>query len=184
LLPWDNAIIFQSNLEAFSGGRLASWTVWRAPSTMKPAEAAKRVGMTEAELRSVNKIPPLVVIKAGSSLLVPRPTELVADVAEHVADNGQLSLAPDAILKRNVLKAGKKDSVASLARRYRVSPASVAEWNKVSASAVFKAGQQVVMFLPVRAKTLVQSKTLGKTKSTSTQARSKVRKPTRLAKQP
>ncbi|HEY5580696.1 MAG TPA: LysM domain-containing protein, partial [Rhodoferax sp.] len=119
-----------------------------------------------------------------SSLLVPRPTELVADVAEHVADNGQLSLAPDAILKRNVLKAGKKDSVASLARRYRVSPASVAEWNKVSASAVFKAGQQVVMFLPVRAKTLVQSKTLGKTKSTSTQARSKVRKPTRLAKQP
>ena len=184
LLPWDNAIIFQSNLETFSGGRLASWTVWRAPSTMKPAEAAKRVGMTEAELRSINKIPPRVVIKAGSSLLVPRPTELVADVAEHVADNGQLSLAPDAILKRNVLKAGKKDSVASLARRYRVSPASVAEWNKVSASAVFKAGQQVVMFLPVRAKTLVQSKTLGKTKSTSTQARSKVRKPTRLAKQP
>jgi len=184
LLPWDNAIIFQSNLETFSGGRLASWTVWRAPSTMKPAEAAKRVGMTEAELRSINKIPPRVVIKAGSSLLVPRPTELVADVAEHVADNGQLSLAPDAILKRNVLKAGKKDSVASLARRYRVSPASVADWNKVSASAVFKAGQQVVMFLPVRAKTLVQSKTLGKTKSTSTQARSKVRKPTRLAKQP
>ncbi|HEY5580653.1 MAG TPA: transglycosylase SLT domain-containing protein, partial [Rhodoferax sp.] len=63
LLPWDNAIIFQSNLETFSGGRLASWTVWRAPSTMKPAEAAKRVGMTEAELRSINKIPPRVVIK-------------------------------------------------------------------------------------------------------------------------
>ena len=184
LLPWDNAIIFQSNLDAFSGGRLASWTVWRAPTTMKPADAAKRVGMTEAELRSINKIPPRVVIKAGSSLLVPRPTQLVADVAEHVADNGQLSLAPDTILKRTVLKARKKDSVASLAKRYRVSPASVAEWNKVSASAVFKAGQQVVMFLPMRAKTLVQSKTHGRTKSSNKQARSKVSKPTRLAKQP
>ena len=184
LLPWDNAIIFQSNLEAFSGGRLASWTVWRAPSTMKPAEAAKRVGMTETELRSVNKIPPRVAIKAGSSLLVPRPTQLVADVAEHVADNGQLSFAPDAILRRTVLKAGKRDSVASLARRYRVSPASVAEWNKVSALAIFKTGQRVVMFLPMRARTLAQSKAHGRTKSSSKQARSKVSKPTRLAKQP
>ncbi|WP_394755433.1 transglycosylase SLT domain-containing protein [Rhodoferax sp.] len=182
LLPWDNAIIFQSNLKTFSGGRLASWTVWRAPTTMKPSEAAKRVGMTEDELRSVNKIPPRVVIKAGSSLLVPRPTQLVADVAEHVDDNAQLSLGPDVILKRTVLKAGKKDSVASLAHRYRVSPASVAEWNKVSASAVFKAGQQVVMFLPVRAKTLVQGKSVSKRKATSQQARHKASKPTRLAK--
>lgn len=184
LLPWDNAIIFQSNLKDFNGGRLASWTVWRAPSTMNPAEAAKRVGMTEADLRLVNKIPPHVVIQSGSSLLVPRPTQLDADVAVHVADNGQLSLAPDVILKRTVLKAGKKDSVARMASRYRVSAASVAEWNNVSAAAVFKAGQKVVMFLPVPAKTLVQRKTAGKNQSASKQARRKVGKPTRLAKQP
>src|SRR3990167_5542618 len=63
LLPWDNAEIYQSNLEGYSGGRLASWTVWIAPSTMRPADAAKRVGMGEAELRSVNNIPPKVVIR-------------------------------------------------------------------------------------------------------------------------
>jgi len=184
LLPWDNAVIFQSNLKDFNGGRLASWTVWRAPSTMNPAEAAKRVGMTEAELRSVNKIPPRMVIRAGSSLLVPRPSQLDTDVAVTVADNGQVSFSPEVILKRTLIRAGKKDSVAKMASRYRVSAASVAEWNNVSAAAVFKTGQKVVMFLPVRAKTLVQQKTASKKQPVSKQARSKVSKPTRLAKRP
>ncbi|MBT9508292.1 transglycosylase SLT domain-containing protein [Rhodoferax sp.] len=176
LLPWDKAAIFQSNLEAYGGGRLASWTVWLAPTTMKPADAAKRVGMSEAELRSINNIPPRVVIKAGSSLLVTRSKHLETDVGAHAADNGQLSLAPDAILKRTVLKAGKQDSVASLAKRYRVSPASVAEWNKVSASASFRAGQQIVLFLPVPAKAVAKGKPAPR------QARKGIARATRVAK--
>ncbi|MDO9165076.1 MAG: LysM peptidoglycan-binding domain-containing protein, partial [Rhodoferax sp.] len=182
LLPWDNATVFERNLAAYGGGRLASWTVWLAPTTMKPADAAKRVGMTEAELRSVNNVPPRVVIKAGSSLLVPRSKHLETDVGAHAADNGQLSLAPEVLLKRTVLKAGKKDSVASLAKRYRVSPASVAEWNKVSASAAFKAGQQIVLFLPAQAKTLTRSKG-NRTSKPVQQARQKSVKATRVAKQ-
>ncbi len=178
LLPWDNAAVFQSNLEAFSGGRLASWTVWLAPMTMKPADAAKRVGMSEAELRTVNNIPPRMLIKAGSSLLVTRSNRLEVDVLVNVADNGQLSLSPDIILKRTVLKAGKKDSVASLAKRYRVSPASVGEWNNVSAAASFKAGQQIVLFLPMASKTLVK----GKGKISTRQARHRMAKAPRLAK--
>ena len=158
LLPWDNAAVFQSNLETYSGGSLASWTVWLAPTTMKPADAARRVGMTEAELRSVNNIPPRVVIKAGSSLLVPRSNLIEADVASHVADNGQLSLAPETRLNRTTLKAGKKDTVTSLAKRYRISPASVAEWNNVRVSSAFNAGQQIVLFLPVKARALMQRK--------------------------
>lgn len=182
LLPWDNATVFERNLDAYGGGRLASWTVWLAPTTMKPADAAKRVGMTEAELRSVNNIPPRVVIRAGSSLLVPRSKHLETDVGAHAADTGQLSLAPEVLLKRTVLKAGKKDSVASLAKRYRVSPASVAEWNKVSASAAFKAGQQIVLFLPMQAKTLIRGKG-NRTGKPVQQARHKVIKTTRVAKQ-
>ena len=48
------------------------------------------------------------------------------------------------------MKAGKRDTVATIARRYRLSPAQVADWNDVGASAAFKAGQQVVVFLPVK----------------------------------
>ncbi|MEI8028727.1 MAG: transglycosylase SLT domain-containing protein [Comamonadaceae bacterium] len=107
LLPWDSAAVFQSNLEAYAGGRLASWTVWLAPVTMRPADAAKRVGMTESALRSVNSIPARVVIKAGSSLLVPRGTHLETDVAVHLAENGQLSLSSETVAKRSKRKSDK-----------------------------------------------------------------------------
>jgi membrane-bound lytic murein transglycosylase D len=151
LLPWDNAEVFQNNLQAYTGGRLASWTVWIAPTTMRPADAAKRVGMTEADLRNVNAVPARVVIRAGSTLLVPRANHIQQDVTEKVADTGQLSVSPEVVLRRTVLKAGRGESVASVARKYRVSPAQVAQWNKVSANASFKSGQQVVVFLAPRA---------------------------------
>jgi len=147
LLPWDNAEVFQSNLESYAGGRLASWTVWVAPTTMRTADAAKRVGMSEADFRNVNAIPPRVVIKAGSSLLVPRSTTMNQDVAVKVADNGQLSVAPEVVLKRTQVRAVKGDSVASIARKYKVSADQVAQWNKVGVSAGFKPGQQIVVFL-------------------------------------
>ncbi len=148
LLPWDNASIFQNNLQAHTGGRLASWTVWISPATLKTADVAQRVGMSESELRSVNNIPPRVLVKKGSSLLVHRSQQLDKDVSEQVADYGQLSLAPEIILKRRVLKAGKKDTVASVAQRFAISAQSIAEWNKTSAAAKFKPGQQIVLFLP------------------------------------
>jgi membrane-bound lytic murein transglycosylase D len=152
LLPWDNAAVFQSNLESYGSARLSSWTVWIAPTTLKPADAARRVGMTESELRAVNNIPPRVVIKAGSSLLVPRGDRTHEDVAVHVADNGQIGLAPEVVTRRTVVKAGKNESVASVARRYQVTAGNVAEWNKLSVNSILKAGQQVVLFLPARAR--------------------------------
>ena len=63
-----------------------------------------------------------------------------------------LSLSPDAVPKRTLVKAAKNDSVASIAKRYRVSASSVAEWNKVGVNSNFKAGQQVVLFLTTKAK--------------------------------
>lgn len=152
LLPWDNATVFKRNYEAYNEGRYATWTAWSAPSTMSVAEAARRVGMNEAELRTVNSIPPRMLIKAGSVLIVPRKGTHQNDVASHVADNGQLSLAPEMGTRRTVVRAGKRDSVASIASRYKLSAAQVADWNNVGTSAVFKAGQQVVLHLPVRAR--------------------------------
>ena len=68
-----------------------------------------------------------MLIKAGSTLLVPRGNALLADVSSEVADNATLALAPEAPPLRKIsLKAGNKDSVASVAKRYRVSAAQVA----------------------------------------------------------
>jgi membrane-bound lytic murein transglycosylase D len=148
LLPYDNADAFARNLAAHRGP-LASWTAWVVPKTMKPADAAQRVGMSEAALREVNKIPPRMLVRAGSTLLVPRSARHDSDVSEHLADTAALKLAPDApALRRVSLKAGKGDTVASVARRYKVSAAQVAQWNQVSAKASFKPGQRLVVYQP------------------------------------
>ncbi len=187
LLPWDNALIFQANFGAYTGGRLANWTAWVAPTTLRPADAAKQLGMLETELRDINNIPARMLIRAGSTLVVRRNATINADVSNHVADNGHLSLAPEVVLKRTLVKAGKKDTVASLAQRYRVTAAAISDWNQVSASAALKPGQSVVLYLPMKinvpriahASKAAPAKRVAKT----SHQKSPVKKPTRLARQ-
>ncbi|HYE70045.1 MAG TPA: transglycosylase SLT domain-containing protein [Aquabacterium sp.] len=148
LLPYDNANTFVRGLSQHKG-TLASWTAWVAPRTLKPAEAARHVGMPEEQLRAINRIPPGMLVKAGSTLLVARDDKRHADVAEEVADNAMLALAPDLPpLRRVSLRAGRKgESVASVARRYRVSASQVAQWNKTSPQGMFKPGETIVVML-------------------------------------
>lgn len=148
LLPYDNANLFVHNLGKHKGP-LASWTAWQVPRTMRPADAAKQVGMSEPGLRELNHIPPKMLVKAGSTLLVPRPEHREQDVSEALADNAMMALAPDLPpLRRVSFKAGKRDSVASVAKRYRVSAQQVAQWNRTSSGASFGKGQTVVVFVP------------------------------------
>lgn len=150
LLPYDNASAFIRKL-AEHRTPLASWTAWVAPKTLRPSEAAKQVGMSEAELCNVNRIPPRMLVKAGSTLLVPRSEQRSADVTEHVAENATMQLSPDVPpLRRVTLKAGKADTVASIARRYRVGASQVAEWNAMGATARFKPGATIVVYQPAR----------------------------------
>ncbi|MGE5453298.1 MAG: transglycosylase SLT domain-containing protein [Acidobacteriota bacterium] len=147
LLPYDNASLFAHNLAEYKGP-LATWTAWVVPKTMRPSDAARQVGMSEATLREVNHIPPKMLVKAGSALLVPRSQHRIQDVSESVADNAMMALAPDLPpLKRLALKAGKRDTVASVAKRYGVSAQQVAQWNKVAAAGAFKRGQTIVVYV-------------------------------------
>ncbi len=149
LLPYDNANRFVRAVTQHRGN-MASWTAWVVPKTMKPAALASQVGMDEAQLRAINNIPRGMLVKAGSTLLVPRSAHRSEDVAEHVADHATLALAPDVPpLRRVSFKAGRKgDSVAAVARRFRVRAEQVAQWNGTSAGARFQAGQVVVVMVP------------------------------------
>ncbi|MGP1628613.1 MAG: transglycosylase SLT domain-containing protein [Giesbergeria sp.] len=150
LLPWDNAKAFQRNFEAYTQGQYASWTVWTLPSTMSVAQVSRQTGMSESDLRNVNGIPPHMLVKAGSALLVPRATTTKADVASSVADNGQIAFTPEVVTRRTTVKAGKRETVTSVARRYHITTADVATWNDVKSGASFRPGESVVLYLPVR----------------------------------
>ena len=151
LLPWDSADVFLQNLDRLAGSRLASWTVWVAPSTLRVADAAKQFGMSDAQLRELNNIPKGMLIKPGSTLLVTRATHSASEVSEAVADRGEVSFAPEIVQVRKTVRAAKGDSVASIAKRYATTPGKVAQWNKVAANASFKAGQNVVVYVSASA---------------------------------
>ncbi len=151
LLPYDNAHLFAQAL-AQHRGPLASWTAWVAPRTLTPAAAAKLVGLSEPRLREINRIPPRMNVRAGSTLLVPRAAHSTQDVAEHIANTAVLALAPESRGRRVVLRVGARgESVASIAKRHRLRAADVAAWNQVSTKARFKSGARVVVYkAPVR----------------------------------
>jgi membrane-bound lytic murein transglycosylase D len=149
LLPYDNADNFMHNVKQHDGP-LATWTAWVATRTVRPADAAKQVGMSEAQLREVNHIPNGMLVKAGSTLLVPRGASHTHDVDENVADSAAMMLAPDLppVRRVNVRVAKGGETVASVARRYHLTPTQVAGWNHVGATAKFAAGTTVVVFTP------------------------------------
>jgi membrane-bound lytic murein transglycosylase D len=169
LLPWDNALVFQRNFDAHSQGQFASWTAWTAPTTLSVSEAAKRVGMSENDLRSINNIPPRMLIKSGSTLLVPRSAKMASDVTSVVADNAQVSLAPEILTRRTTVKARKGETVASIAKRYGLKSVNVAEWNSTSVTSAFKQGQQIVVYLPVK----VHARRTTSSKKSSAKARAR-----------
>ena len=146
LLPYDSANRFVRELARHTGP-WASWTAWLAPRTMHPSEAAKLVGLSEARLRELNKIPERMVIKAGSALIVPRPHDHAQDVTEQVADQARIQLAPDGTrtVRRTVKAHPKGESLVAFARRHGHSVTDLAQWNKLSAQAMLRPGQALTV---------------------------------------
>ena len=151
LLPWDNAERFISRLDEHSNKPLASWTAWTVPKTMKVSEVSKMLKMTESELKSVNTIPSGMQVRQGSTLLVARQGALDTDVTEHLADNAQISFAPEIVLRRIMVKVQKGDTLLTLANRYDVSPSSIAGWNKLKMPVALKPGQTIAILVPTTA---------------------------------
>lgn len=148
LLPWDNATVFENNLQAYPERRLSSWTAWQAPRTMKAEDVAQQVGMTVQQLRSVNGIPARMLVKAGSTLLVARSGYKDKDVSEHLADNGHLLLAPDIRLRKIFIQSRKGDNLAILAARHGVTAENLATWNLLKPNARLATGQKLAVYVP------------------------------------
>jgi membrane-bound lytic murein transglycosylase D len=145
---------------------------------MRPADVARKVDMSEADLRAVNQIPNGMVIKAGSTVLVRRSAQVREDVAEAIADNAQLSLGRQQLQVRRIVRAGKNDTITKLAGRYKVEARSVAEWNKLPESSALKQGQRITVYLPARSRAAASAV---RTASTRQSGRSSKHKPVKLA---
>ncbi len=152
LLPYDNANRFLRELPRHTGP-LASLTAWVTPRTLRPAEAAKLAGVPESRLRELNRIPDGMLIKTGSTLIVPRRADHALDVTEQVADEAAMQLTPDGpkLVRRTVKALPKGESLVSFARRHRVEAADLARWNQLPVQAALRPGQAMTLMTPARA---------------------------------
>ena len=146
LLPFDNAERFQYNLNTYRGG-LSTWTAISVDSRERVEALAARLNVDADTLREINRIPKGMRLKAGSTVMIPRTERHDQDVSASLVDTAMLAVEPDVPdAKRVVVKAGRKDTVVSVARRYGVSPRQVQSWNKLSGSKLV-AGQSLVLMV-------------------------------------
>ena len=71
LLPTENAEKFKENLTRWQGP-LSSWATYIVQKTEKIEALAAKLGHSADFLRNVNLIPAKMLVKAGSTLLVPK----------------------------------------------------------------------------------------------------------------
>ena len=133
LLPVSNAEKFKENLSNWTRA-LSSWTAHKVTAARERIESiAARFKTTPELIREVNAIPPNMHPKAGSTVLVPKPlTEIDNDIGREVADIATLAYEPDEPpRKKMTIRAGKRDTVAGIAARYKVEPEEIRRWNNL-----------------------------------------------------
>ncbi|MGS0743747.1 transglycosylase SLT domain-containing protein [Glaciimonas sp. GG7] len=150
LLPQTNAEKFKKNIAKWTQS-LSSWTSHTVGNARERIEAiAAKFDTTPAILREVNHIPPRMVLKAGSTILVPKTDTETDDITAEVADNATMAMAPDAPETRRIfVKVGKRDTLASIANRYNVSISEVKSWNSLRRDSLNR-GQSLQLQVPNR----------------------------------
>lgn len=156
LLPRENADKFKANLELWNASKkaLSSWTTYTVSGSREKIETiAEKYGTRADVLREVNNIPPKMVLKAGSTILVPKSERNAdKDIAPEVAASASIVVERDGpTSKRITVKVGKKDTLASLAKKHHVSVAQIKTWNKLK-SEKLATGSKLELQIAVSAK--------------------------------
>ncbi len=134
LLPADKADLFLSRLE--SGDRaLVSWMAYKTKAGDRLDALATRFGISVDSLRAVNGIraaPPS--LPSGYNLLVPSngPSEEALGSLQNAVFTKLPDYVPAPALP-TIHRTGKGDTLASVAKRYGVTVARLAQWNHMSA---------------------------------------------------
>lgn len=148
LLPTENAEKFKENLTKWQGP-LSTWATYIVQKTEKIEALAAKLGHSADFLRNVNLIPAKMLVKAGSTLLIPKSEKHAdQDIAPEIAANAKL-IVEKAIATRQIsLKVGKRDNLNAIANRYHVSVADIKSWNKLKSEQI-SYGQTLKLEVPV-----------------------------------
>ncbi|MEY4143375.1 MAG: hypothetical protein RLZZ173_829 [Pseudomonadota bacterium] len=91
LLPFARAELFQMNLASYTKP-LSSWTALTITKSETAEQLSTRLNLNPQLIRDVNDIPRGIRIRAGSTVLIPKPPGKDSDIPVHLAEHGQLKL--------------------------------------------------------------------------------------------
>lgn len=167
LLPADRKETFLSNLAAYesTGQPLASWTTHTLAPGETLAKIAERVGVTEAQLREANRIPPRYVVKTGSTILIPRDETMDEDISADFLDATWALVPERANLRQITYRVRRNDTLQSVARRWGVTPEEIIAWNRLRSDTLF-AGQRLTLTVATRPKSKPKTQTAKKPSAT------------------
>ena len=152
LLPMENLEVFMDNLASWvnTGKPLSSWVLYHLKEGETLADVALKSGMTEEELRRVNRIPKGRKVLAGSALLVDANGQLAPEIAQEELNAGLKLSAPE--VRRVVYRVRRGDSIYSIAKKYGITQRSIRRTNNLRSSRL-RIGQRLVLVIPPRVTT-------------------------------
>ncbi|BBI99231.1 hypothetical protein FGKAn22_09240 [Ferrigenium kumadai] len=128
LLPMDKVETFRANLEAYDKP-LVSWQAYQPKKGERLDHLAPRFGLSVEKLKSVNGLSGRAQVSTGQTLLVPINGEEAETESEFAAFNMHLSPIAEERTRTLSHTVRKGETLASIARRYRVSIASLKNRN-------------------------------------------------------
>ncbi len=147
-LPFESAALFNARVSEHKGN-LATLTTHTVLSRTTLSTLAKHYRTTPEAIREANDIGPGLRLKTGATVLVPKAPG-GSDIPLNVAATAQTLVEPDVPDTRKiVVRARKNDSLASLARQYKVHPAALLRWNP-GAKDPLKAGLKLVLHVAAK----------------------------------
>lgn len=128
LLPVGAVETFRANLENYDKP-LVSWQSYQPKKGERLDKLAPRLGLSVEKLKSVNGLSGRAKVSTGQTLLVPINGEESEAEDEFAVFNMHLSPTNDGASRTIRHTVRKGETLASVARRYRVSIAKLKQWN-------------------------------------------------------
>ncbi|WP_108508710.1 transglycosylase SLT domain-containing protein [Polynucleobacter acidiphobus] len=129
LLPFARAELFQMNLASYTKP-LSSWTALKVTKSETPEQLASRLALNPETIRDVNNIPRGMRIRAGSTLLIPKPPGKESDISEYLAEYGQLKLDKAVPPKPKTSKPAQASAVNKSAPKKAANPKTASTQQK------------------------------------------------------
>jgi membrane-bound lytic murein transglycosylase D len=140
LLPFARAELFQMNLSNFTKP-LSSWTALKVTKSETPEQLASRLALNPETIRDVNDIPRGMRIRAGSTVLIPKPPGKESDIPEYLAEHGQLKLDKAAPPKPKTSKPVQASTASKSAPKKATNPKTASNQQKSPSTNIAKSAK-------------------------------------------